>query len=100
MKRYTMRYPGDPPCSVTEMTRAEFIERHPRGPVVVSDGDTGEVLEVHHFGADEVLCDLCGSDPGDAVVEMVTLGGRVVRGYCLPCAEESWFPYCKETYSG
>ncbi len=93
MKTMTMRFPGDPPATVTEMTRAEFVARHPRSPIQMRDLETGWLLEEIPLGADEVICDLCSGDPGDTVVEMRS--GRVMRGYCLACATESWYPHCE-----
>ena len=96
MKIRTMRYPGDPPAKVTEMTRTKFLERHPRQPIRLRDLNTGEILSEESMGADEIWCDLCSADPGETVVEAVWENGSVVRGYCLTCATRSWFPYCSE----
>lgn len=89
MKKFVMRYPGDPPLPVEELTRAEFLERFPRGPVRITAGS--EVIEIP-VDADEVICDWCNQDPSDVVV----VYGDGLRGYCKPCAERQWYPYCQE----
>jgi len=91
MRFMTMFYPGDPPIPVTEMTRAEFIHHHPRTPYRITDLVTGEYTE-YPVPPDEVVCDSCNGDCGDTVVVL----GEGLRGVCLKCAQEDWYPHCKE----
>lgn len=100
MKVYIMRYPGDPPAVVTEMTHAEFIKKHPRAPVTESEYVGGVRVRhgvVREMGFDEVICDLCSAHikPDDKVVEL-NHQNKVFRGHCLACAQEGWYPYCTE----
>ena len=91
MKHYIMRYPGDPPVGITLMTREEFVERYRPSEFKITNLDTGET-ETRPIGDDEINCDLCNEDPGDAV--FVKDNGS--RAYCGKCAASSWLPHCKE----
>jgi len=88
MRRYTMRYPGDPAMQVMEMSRQEFLEAFPRTPTQLIDLGTGEVLERIEYGPDEIICDLCDGDPGDTVF----LVGP--KGICRSCFEKRLKRYC------
>jgi hypothetical protein len=61
------RYSGDPAETCVQMTRAEFLEAHPRRNTQVIDADTGEVLEEIKVPKDLILCDLCNAEIGEQV---------------------------------
>ncbi len=90
MKKMTMRYPGDPPMPVIEMSRNEFLDRYPRTPMVIHNLDTGE-RDMYPTPPNEIRCDFCNEDPGETVVVL----GDGLRGYCLNCAKSNWYPHCK-----
>jgi hypothetical protein len=84
MKRFVMRYPGDPPVEVRQMNRQEFLREFPRTPMLIN----GEVL--HEFGPDEIYCGLCAKDPGDEIFVCRQ------RAHCRECHDQYDKPYCKE----
>lgn len=92
MPRYTMQYPGDPPCVVEKMNRKEFLEKFPRTPTRIESWNPDLAMwDVEEFEVlpDAVYCDLCNEDPVDEIY--------VVRSnaYCANCANKSLIPYCK-----
>ncbi len=83
------RYPDDPIAECVEFTRAEFLEAFPREPIRIwSSG--GKVSEIP-LGADEIICDFCSADPGDAI--FLIYG---TKGICRECAARTVFPYVVE----
>lgn len=89
MQKFTMRYPGDPPCLVEKVSRAEFFSLFPpddRNVVMTSFGQDGtkttEIVE--HLGT-KIVCDLCAEDPGD-VIWLI----RRSKAYCDSC-----FDHCR-----
>lgn len=92
MQRFDFRYPGDPPATFVEMTRTEFLRRHPRAPFVITDLTTGEREELP-MGLDEIACDLCSIDPGDTVY-VLYYGRGGCRGYCGQCFHSRHARYC------
>lgn len=97
MKQYVMRYPGDPPMNVYEMTRAEFLLLCPRRPIVLEGwgGPEGYSREEIPVEPDCICCDFCNADPGDTVYAYGNAAtGSLSRAYCPKCAKEHWLPYC------
>lgn len=94
MRRMICRYPGDPPVTVTEMSRSEFFDTFPpddRKMTITAYEPGGAVAseEVIPMGA-EIHCDMCNADPGDKLY----LLGRS-RAYCPACFKEGLERYCK-----
>lgn len=88
-----MRYPGDPPVEVTFLTGAEFVahERHGKpGEIRVSSWDSTAPPHVIEF--DEVVCDLCNAEIGDA--DMCALHSGHL--YCPHCMVKYVLDYVKE----
>jgi hypothetical protein len=92
ISRRTVRFPGDPPVILVEMTRAKFLELFPREPIRIQDPRTGAVVAQHEMEPDDIACDSCNDDPGAVVVVVGEMGE--LGAYCLKCAKESWFPHC------
>lgn len=85
MRSFSWKYPGDPVDVCVVMNRAEFLQQFPRTPIKIhSEGRTEEIP----MAPDEILCDLCGNDPGDEIY--VIHRGR--KGYCKECAGISVIP--------
>ena len=83
MKTFTMRYPGDPPLRIEELTREQFFERFPPETRVMTIGVPGEPPDaVIPFG-ETLCCDCCNADPGDV---LYLLAGT--RAYCTRCFNE------------
>lgn len=88
MQTFTMRYPGDPPCLVEKVTRAEFFQlfaADDRNVVITDfhpDGTTTQTVD--HIGT-KILCDLCAEDPDD-VIWLI----KRQRAYCDSC-----FDHCR-----
>src|SRR4051812_39099822 len=100
MKLFIMKFPGDPPMAVTEITRAEFLALCPRQPIRLTNLVTG-AYEEFPMGYNEIYCDFCNDDPGETVVTLAPAKDktRILRGYCLPCAKKMWYRYCTEVTS-
>jgi len=85
MQKFTCVYPGDAPCEVLEMSRAEFLEHCPREPVRITDETGTQEIPI---GADEIQCDGRSADPEDLVY---LIDGR--RAWCKTCYEERLAPH-------
>lgn len=63
MKTIHFQRPGESwVSSLDEMTRAEFLEKHPRKPLRSSDGTT---VKEFHMPPNVIHCDFCNVDPGE-----------------------------------
>lgn len=92
MKRYLMQYPGDPPMVVHEYTREEFLKEYPRKPIQLWLG--GVLQSEIPLEPGEIICDLCGDDPGT----IVFVNGS--QGICRACFDRGVGPYCKPVMEG
>lgn len=95
MRKFVMRYPGDPPCEVVLMDRAEFLSAYPREPIIIGplDLDTSLVIpdKVIPMRPDQIECDLCAEDPGDEIYVV-----RGTKAYCKTCFDRGCRRHCKE----
>lgn len=82
------RYPGDPPITVTEMTRTEFLQLFPRAPIEIHTASSVKEIPMQ---ANEIWCDGCGDDPGDYILMVGN-----TKAMCRRCATETYLPHCGE----
>jgi hypothetical protein len=94
MRYFIVRYPGDPPLPVTEMSRAEFLERFPREPVTITRV-INEHTYIERYHSDAIVCDFCNDDPGDTVYVYASF-----YGICAACFKRRISPYCTEVTDG
>jgi len=93
MKTYRMEYPGDPPSTVIEMSRAEFLERYPDRKGMVESFEPYQKT-VFDLG-DNLHCDCCNA----WLYETVWVWVEGNRGYCEECWLAWLKPNCTEVAS-
>lgn len=91
MKTMRMKYPGDPPCTVEEMTLGEFFERFPPETRKIEVGPPGGPPDVSIPLGREVMCDFCNEHVEGGPLYLV----RNSQAYCPECFKANLARHCR-----